>query len=114
MFDREDLSLKRLVSKYFPIFLAYLFWGLVILGLGTGANYMDQMDKLYWHEPASFNKSPMEKRLELERVVLRRVFSEMVRNSWYWPLILTLITVGVVESWPSRKDEDSQDDGRVL
>lgn len=106
--------MNRLGSKYFPIFLAYLFWGLVILGLGTGAYYMAEMDKLSWQETASFNKSPPEKQVELQRVVLRRVFSEVFRNVWYYPLVLTLITVGVVESWPSRNDEESQDDGRVL
>jgi len=106
--------LKRLVSKYFPVFLAYLFWGLVILGLGTGFYYIAEMDKLSWRETASFNKSSLEEQRALQSVILRRVFSEVFRNVWYYPLVLTVITVGVVENWPSRNEEESQDDGRGL
>ena len=112
--EHEESSFKRLVSKYFPVFLAYLFWGLVILGLGTGFYYIAEMDKLSWRETASFNKSSLEEQRALQSVILRRVFSEVFRNVWYYPLVLTVITVGIVENWPSRNEEESQDDGRGL
>lgn len=103
----KGLGVKRLVSKYVPLFLAYLFWCLVTLVLAAGAQFGGQQEELTFH--ADFGMSSPEKRLEIQRETLSRAFSEVIlgglAKGWYCPLVLTLATAWIVESLPNSKDE---------
>ncbi len=102
-------NVNRLVSKYAPLFLAYLFLYLIVLMSVTGGYFYSQVDELNWNP--GFRANSQEKRLEIERLTLRRAFSEVIlrefSRSWYCPLVLILATAWIVESLPNRKEKNS-------
>jgi hypothetical protein len=97
---------SRLISKYFPFFLAYLFWSLVVLGLGTGMSFYGEGDKRFWDKSASakFHELTPETQLKFEREMLYRLSMEWLGKGWYYPFVLTLITVCIAESWPTKEE----------
>jgi hypothetical protein len=87
-----------------------LFWSLVILALGTGVSFYGEGEKFFWDKAASakFHKFSPENRLKLEKALLYRLFLKWLGKGWYYPFILTLITICIAESWPSKEDFDAR------
>jgi hypothetical protein len=73
----------------------------------AGGYFYSQVDELTW-QPGFRANSP-EKRLEIERLTLRKAFSEVIlrefSRSWYCPLVLIFATAWIVESLPNRKEK---------
>lgn len=95
------------MSKYAPLFLAYLFFYLILLLSVVGGYFYSQVDELTWNP--GFRANSPEKRLEIERLTLRSAFSEVILSefsrSWYCPFVLILATAWIVESLPNRKEK---------
>jgi ABC-type transport system involved in multi-copper enzyme maturation permease subunit len=101
--------MKRVVSKYFSFFLAYSFWFLVLLILGTAFRFPAEQEKFTLQ--TGYTMSSSEKGLEMHRATVFRIFSNVLlrelTNSWYYPLALTLGTICIVESLPKHKVEEA-------
>jgi len=92
---------KPLLSKYFPFFLAYLFWSLAALFLIGGGIFYARLDEQFW-QPETHNTST-EKRLKNDRAMLNEIFFKGLSMGWYFPLLLTVTTACVLENLPDRR-----------